>query len=144
MPFPKNPAIAQIFTQMGRSEELGTGIRNVFKYSKAYSGSDVVLFSEEDVFVTRVPLMALDDTSKFGLNENLLTTEEKNKVKSKEKSKEKIIQLLNKNKAITIGELANLSGISIGGVEKIIRQLKANGIIERIGPDKGGYWKVKI
>ena len=26
--FPKNPNIAQLFTQMGRSEELGTGIRN--------------------------------------------------------------------------------------------------------------------
>ncbi|MDR2233077.1 MAG: putative DNA binding domain-containing protein, partial [Tannerella sp.] len=28
VPFPKNPHIAQIFTQIGRSEELGTGIRN--------------------------------------------------------------------------------------------------------------------
>jgi ATP-dependent DNA helicase RecG len=29
-PFPKNPHIAQIFTQLGRSEELGTGIKKVF------------------------------------------------------------------------------------------------------------------
>jgi len=35
-PFPKNPHIAQIFTQMGRSEELGTGIQNVFRYNKLY------------------------------------------------------------------------------------------------------------
>ena len=34
-PFPKNPHIIQIFTQIGRSEELGTGIRNVYKYTKA-------------------------------------------------------------------------------------------------------------
>ena len=27
-PFPKNPHLAQIFTQMGRSEELGTGLRS--------------------------------------------------------------------------------------------------------------------
>ena len=139
VPFPKNPTIAQIFTQMGRSEELGTGIRNVYKYSKAYSGSDKVSFAEEDVFVTRVPLLdVLNDVSEK--NES----EEKGVEKSKEKSKEKIIQLLNKNNEITIVELANLLSISIGGVEKIIRQLKANGIIERIGPDKGGYWKVNI
>lgn len=49
-PFPKNPHIAQIFTQIGRSEELGTGVRNVYKYSKAYSGSDDIQFLEEDIF----------------------------------------------------------------------------------------------
>ena len=43
VPFPKNPHIAQIFTQMGRSEELGTGLQNVYKYSKAYSGSEDIL-----------------------------------------------------------------------------------------------------
>jgi len=57
--FPKNPNIAQMFTQMGRSEELGTGIRNVYKYSKAYSGSDKIVFSEEDVFISKVPLQSL-------------------------------------------------------------------------------------
>jgi ATP-dependent DNA helicase RecG len=56
VPFPKNPHIAQIFTQIGRSEELGTGVRNVFKYSKAYSGSEKVEFREEDVFIVEVPL----------------------------------------------------------------------------------------
>ncbi|MDR2621467.1 MAG: transcriptional regulator, partial [Dysgonamonadaceae bacterium] len=55
-PFPKNPHIAQIFTQMGRSEELGTGIRNVFKYTHLYSGSDKITFNEEDVFITTVPI----------------------------------------------------------------------------------------
>jgi ATP-dependent DNA helicase RecG len=55
-PFPKNPHIAQIFTQMGRSEELGTGIRKVHKYSKAYSGSEDITFLEHDTFKTIVPL----------------------------------------------------------------------------------------
>ncbi len=45
---------------MGRTEELGTGIRNVYKYSKAYSGSDKIMFSEEDVFISKVPLNNLD------------------------------------------------------------------------------------
>lgn len=62
----------------------------------------------------------------------------------KEKSKEKIIQFLNKNKEITICKLAILTIISIGGVEKKISKLKSNGIIERIGPDKGSYWKVNL
>jgi ATP-dependent DNA helicase RecG len=40
--------------QMGRSEELGTGIRKVYKYSKAYSGSDEIKFIEQDIFKTNV------------------------------------------------------------------------------------------
>ena len=55
-PFPKNPHIAQIFTQIGRSEELGTRIRNVFKYTYFYSGSNKIIFQEEDIFVTAIPI----------------------------------------------------------------------------------------
>ncbi|MFH1526286.1 MAG: hypothetical protein ABIG69_06470, partial [Bacteroidota bacterium] len=52
----KNPHIAQIFTQMGRSEELGTGVQNVFKYNKIYSKTDENIFREDDIFTTSVPL----------------------------------------------------------------------------------------
>jgi len=41
---------------MGRSEELGTGIRKVYKYSKAYSGNEHIEFMEQDIFITNVPL----------------------------------------------------------------------------------------
>ena len=55
-PYPKNPHLAEIFTQMGRSEELGTGLRRVYKYSKVYSGSQNIIFQEEDIFIQQVPL----------------------------------------------------------------------------------------
>jgi len=42
-PFPKNPDLACVFTQIGHSEELGTGISNVYKYSKPYSESDKII-----------------------------------------------------------------------------------------------------
>lgn len=47
---PKNPHIAKFFVQMARAEELGTGIRNVFKYSQLYSG-DVPKVDEGDVLL---------------------------------------------------------------------------------------------
>ena len=55
-PFLKNPHLAQIFTQMGRSEELGTRLRNVYKFSKSYSGSDQIIFFEDDIFKATIPL----------------------------------------------------------------------------------------
>ena len=39
--------------------------------------------------------------------------------------------------------LAEKIGISSKAVEKHLANLKADGIIERIGPTKGGYWRVK-
>ena len=62
--------------------------------------------------------------------------------KSKEKSKEKILQAIEKNPYITTSELSQLIGLSISGIEKNLRQLKEQNKIKRIGPDKGGHWEV--
>ena len=48
----------------------------------------------------------------------------------------------NKSK-ITIAELSEIIGITEKAVKKNIAKLKKEGKIERVGPDKGGYWKVK-
>ena len=41
-PMPKNPIIAGFFTQIGRADELGSGTRNLYKYSRLYSGREPV------------------------------------------------------------------------------------------------------
>lgn len=56
-PFPKNPTIAKLFKEIGWVEELGSGVRNIYKYSKIYSGADPV-FIEGDVFKTIIPLVS--------------------------------------------------------------------------------------
>lgn len=60
-----------------------------------------------------------------------------------EKSREKIIRLLAENGKHSTASLAREIGITAKAVEKHLARLKADGIIERIGPAKGGYWKVK-
>lgn len=55
-PLPKNPIIAELFTNIGRADTLGSGTRNLFKYSWAYGGSPPVL-TEGDVFEATVPLL---------------------------------------------------------------------------------------
>lgn len=53
-PTPKNPIIANFFTQMGRSEELGSGTRSLYKFSRLYTGKDPVL-EDGDRFTAFVP-----------------------------------------------------------------------------------------
>lgn len=54
-PTPKNPVVANFFTQMGRSEELGSGTRNLYKFSRLYTGRDPVL-EDGDQFSAFVPV----------------------------------------------------------------------------------------
>ena len=54
-PNPKNPIIASFFRTIGWSDRLGSGVRNLFKYTKFYSGADPK-FHESDVFRLIIPL----------------------------------------------------------------------------------------
>lgn len=54
-PFPKNPAISKVFREIGLADELGSGMRNTYKFTKLYSGG-VPQFLEGDIFKTIIPL----------------------------------------------------------------------------------------
>ena len=54
-PNPKNPIIAAFFRNIGYADQLGSGVRNLFKYTKFYSGKEPE-FRESDVFRIIVPL----------------------------------------------------------------------------------------
>jgi len=53
----KNPIIARFFMNIGRADQLGSGIRNLYKYTKLYSGGEPELI-EGDIFKTIIPLVS--------------------------------------------------------------------------------------
>lgn len=55
---------------------------------------------------------------------------------------DRIVSLIKENPRHSAKSLAKEIGISAKGVEKQLAKLKSNGIIRRIGPDKGGSWEV--
>lgn len=59
------------------------------------------------------------------------------------KTSEKILEAIKQNGNISKRELAEMVGITVDGVKYHIQKLKAQGVIERIGADRGGFWKVK-
>ena len=58
------------------------------------------------------------------------------------KTREKIVRLILEDTSISIKEMSNRIGITQKGIEWQIMSLKKDGILERIGPARGGYWKV--
>ncbi|MBR4275568.1 MAG: Fic family protein [Prevotella sp.] len=76
------------------------------------------------------------------LKEALMQMEESNQ-KSNQKSNRKILAVMKRNPQITIRELQDETGLSESGVKKVIRQLRAEGLVQRIGGAKGGHWEVR-
>jgi predicted HTH transcriptional regulator len=69
-------------------------------------------------------------------------TSEKKSVKRSEKKSEKILELIKSNELITISEIAGIIGISGRSVERNLQKLQLAKKLLRVGPDKGGKWKV--
>lgn len=67
---------------------------------------------------------------------------DKSRNKSRDKSRDKVLRLIKKQPDITQAELALALGLSVKGIEKIIRQLKDANAIRRIGGKKMGSWEV--
>jgi ATP-dependent DNA helicase RecG len=50
--------------------------------------------------------------------------------------------LIKENPKVTTQEMADTLGIIRRTVTKHIKNLREQGVIKRVGPDKGGHWEV--
>ena len=53
-----------------------------------------------------------------------------------------VVDLIRKNPSMSRKDIADKLGINESAIQKHLDILKAKGVINRVGPDKGGYWKV--
>ena len=58
------------------------------------------------------------------------------------KTSRKILDACQKNKGITIPEIAALAGVTERSIERNIQKLQADGLLRRVGGRKEGYWEV--
>ena len=80
-------------------------------------------------------LKSIDDTE-----ENIIKLSKVSKKNTN--SRDKIISLLCEDGRLSAVALAEKIGITAKAVEKHLARLKSDGIIQRIGPAKGGHWAV--
>lgn len=134
-PYPKNPTIAKFFKELGRVEELGSGVRNTFKYLDVYAPAAEPQFIEDDVFKAIIPLKAK------GEDETILKEGERLGERLGE-NEQKVLEFIAANVRITIPVLADKIDISTTAVENNIKKLKTKGLLKRIGSARGGHWKI--
>ena len=56
-PYAKNPNIRKFFSEFRWTDEIGSGVRNVYKYLNLYVSGAKPLFIEDDKFKTIIPLL---------------------------------------------------------------------------------------
>ena len=121
-PHRKNPKIAKVFSQMGIVEELGSGMRKMFKYTPLYANGKDPVIEEQDVYRIEIPYVPTLQGSEVDITQ---------------KSTQKILDLIRENPYVTTQEMADSIGIIRRTVAKHIRSLQDKGIIKRIGPEVG-------
>lgn len=130
-PYAKNPVIANFFLQLGAVDEVGKGIRTLFKYVPLISAGRIPVIEEHDEFKVTIPFLMAGPAAEVKEN-------------STEKTTEKILLLIRENPSITTEELAAACGLTADGIFYQIRKLKQQGILTREGGRKEGRWNVKL
>lgn len=116
-PLPKNPIIAEFFGNIGRAEALGSGTRNLFKYSWAYGGGQPTLV-EGDVFTATVPLSATSSVAKR-LDVDWV-----------------ICQMLESDGTLSIPAVASVAGVTERTVRRHVAEMVEAGRLEPVGETK--------
>lgn len=66
-PFPKNPLVSKFFMELGWVEEIGSGVKNLFKYLPIYVEGARPLLIENDVFRSTITLVPTFIGGKYDL-----------------------------------------------------------------------------
>ncbi len=148
-PFPKNPPISKVFREIGLADELGSGMRNTYKYTKMYSGGEPQ-FVEGDVFRITIPLSEVatatvgpNSSSTINETRNETGNEIRNEAGKLSQMEELILAGIRKDPHATKKQISEVLGISQSSVARATKKLKDSGFIERIGSTKAGYWKIQ-
>jgi ATP-dependent DNA helicase RecG len=132
-PHSKNPVIAAFFKQIHWVEDLGSGVRNMYRYLPVYVKDKNVqpIMEENDVFKLTV---------KYGRENSVSVPDNFGMLVS---SEDKILALIQENPNITAKEMGEILSMTIRNIRRLIAALVNENKIERIGSDKSGKWMLK-
>lgn len=107
-PMPKNPTIADVFANIGRAEELGSGMRNLDRFSRLYSGR-VATLEDGDIFRASVPVAW---SSAASGQDSVLTL---------------ATSIIERDGSLTTSALAEAGGVTVRTAQRWIRGLSERG-----------------
>ena len=140
--FRRNQLLADLFSRIHFGEKLGSGMQRMRDNCKIEN--------------TPYPTIELTNTHfyiTFRQSREYLKMAERQEIKNTQKIPRKypeeltsnqieLLQLLEKENKLTRDQCAEKLNLSQDTIKINIKKLKEKGLLKRIGPDKGGYWKI--
>ena len=134
---PRNKELIRVFKDVDLIENIGSGVLRILD---AYDKS-CFKFMEHFLRVSfkykENPFEYENNTPKNGAISGVI-----NDVKNINNNEQIIINIIIENPNISQKEISDLSKIPYRTVQRLISSLKSKKIIERVGSNKSGYWKV--
>jgi ATP-dependent DNA helicase RecG len=147
VPEPKNPLVAHFFENIGYADQLGSGVRNLYKYTAIYTNGGEPELIEGDTFKAIIPLptSVTSEVTENGDGDSVndSVSDDSDSVNDSVSSVNlQIIKLMSENGNVTAAQIAVKINKSVSTVNRRIKKLQDAGLISRAGSDKSGYWEV--
>lgn len=142
---PCNPNLANVFFKCGMIESWARGFSKITRYCE-----------EENAKLPVIDLSLGGVTARCFASDKYLALMNEHQEKEnvplnvllnvplteRQKTTQKILDIIKTNPYVTRTELSDLTGISPDGIKWQLKQLKDKKVITRVGADKGGYWEI--
>jgi ATP-dependent DNA helicase RecG len=135
---PWNPLIASVFYRRGIIETWGQGTLKMAIWAAEAGLPKPEILEIPGAVVVRFQRKPTLKTT----GEAPQKTPQKTPRQTPQKTPDAILELLRGQPGLAFSEIAPLLGKSESAVKRAVRKLRESGRLQRIGPDKGGHWKV--
>ena len=118
----------RILREIGLADELGSGMRNTYKYTQLYSGQNP-LFEEGDIFRTIIPLKKIATQKVDGGNVP----------QGRDELIEFIKAQVRLNNKITRQSIAEGAGVSVKTIQRTLKEIDN---LKYVGSGNSGHWEL--
>lgn len=142
----RNELLAELFQRSHRIEKWGRGIKMILEREPATEFEEigtvqfVATFKRNSYELTKPD--SAGDTPQKSSEKTPVETTQKTTLKTTQKTTQKMLELIAANPGISRIELAAEIGITADGIKYQLDKMKKDGVVKRVGPDKGGYWEI--
>ena len=128
----------RILREIGIADELGSGMRNTYKYTQLYSGQNP-LFEEGDIFRTIIPLKKIAKQKVGGGNGNVLHDVPRDVPQGRDELIEFIKAQVKFNNKITRQAIAEGAGVSVKTIQRTLKEIDN---LKYVGSGNSGHWEL--
>jgi len=122
-------------------EKYGTGFIRIREELIDYPSVKVEIKQVGGIIITTIYESKENNGAEKAVEKDIEKVVEKD-VEKLSNTQKSILSIIEMSPHITIQVLSKETGINARNIQKHLKQLKDKKFIERIGPDRGGYWKV--